>query len=90
MGQNLSMPLSDQSSYGDKNREWNRRILGLPDGAGISLKAASGKEQEMVSGSARFVYSWDHSLHVSLLTRFFSVVHLSMPTLVGLFCYVEV
>jgi len=44
------MPLSDQSSYGDKNQEWNRRILGLPSGVGISLKAASGKEQEMVSG----------------------------------------
>jgi len=36
---------------GDKNQEWNRRILGLPSGAGISLKAASGKEQEMVSGN---------------------------------------
>ena len=45
------MPLSDQSSYGDKNQEWNRSILGLPSGAGISLKAASGKEQEMVSGN---------------------------------------
>jgi len=44
------MPLSDQSSYGDRNQEWNRRILGLPGGAGISLKAASGKEQERVSG----------------------------------------
>ena len=50
MGQTLSMPLSDQSSYGDKNQAWNRRILGLPSGAGITLKAASGKEQEMVSG----------------------------------------
>ena len=44
------MPLSDQSSYGDKNQAWNRRILGLPSGVGISLKAASGKEQEMASG----------------------------------------
>ena len=50
IGQNLSMPLSDQSSYGDKNQAWNRRILGLPSGAGISLKAASGMEQERVSG----------------------------------------
>jgi len=45
--QNLSMPFSDQSSYGDKNQVWNRRIIGLPSGAGISRKAASGKEQEM-------------------------------------------
>jgi len=44
------MPLSDQSSYGDKSLAWNRRILGLPGGVGISLKAASRKEQEMVSG----------------------------------------
>jgi len=43
------MPLSDQNCYGDKNQEWNRRILGHPGGAGISLKAASGKEQEMVA-----------------------------------------
>ena len=50
-GPNLSMPLGDQSSYGDKNQAWNRRILGLPREAGISLKAASGKEQEMVSGN---------------------------------------
>ena len=50
IGQNLSTPLSDQSSYGDKSQAWNRRTLGLPSGAGISLKAASGKEQEMVSG----------------------------------------
>ena len=48
---NLSMPLSDQSSYGDKNQAWNRRILGLSSGAGNSLKAASRKEQEMVSGN---------------------------------------
>ena len=46
---NLSMPFSDQSSYGDKNQVWNRRIIGLPGGAGISPKAASRKEQEMVS-----------------------------------------
>ena len=45
------MPLNDQSSYGDKNQAWNRRMLGLPRGAGILLKAASGKEQEMVSGN---------------------------------------
>jgi len=45
------MPLSDQSSYGEKNQVWNRRILGLLGGAGISMKAASGKEQEMVSGN---------------------------------------
>ena len=43
-------PYSDQSSYGDKNQERNRRILGLSGGVGISLKAAYGKEQEMVSG----------------------------------------
>ena len=49
-GQNSSTPLSDQSSYDDKNQAWNRRILGLPGGAGISQKAASGKEQEMVPG----------------------------------------
>ena len=42
---------SDHSSYGDKNQAWNRKILGLPSGAGISLKAASGKEQEIVSGN---------------------------------------
>jgi len=51
------MPLSDQSSYGDKNQEWNRRILGLPGGVGISLKAASGKEQEMVSGITCDLYN---------------------------------
>ena len=51
IGQKMSMPLSDQSSYGDKNQAWNRRILGLPSGAEISLKAASGKEQEMASGN---------------------------------------
>ena len=45
---NLSTPLS---SYGDKNQAWNRRILGLSSGAGILLKAASGKEQEVVSGN---------------------------------------
>ena len=50
-GENSSMPLSDQTSYGDKNQAWNRRILGLPSDAGISRKAASGKEQEMVSGN---------------------------------------
>ena len=50
-GQDSSTPLSDQSSDGDKNQAWNRRILGLPGGAEISLKAASGKEQEMVSGN---------------------------------------
>ena len=46
------MPLSDRSGsgYGEKNQVWNRRILGLSGGAGISLKADSGKEQEMVSG----------------------------------------
>ena len=49
--QNLSTPFSDQSSYGDKNRVWNRRIIGLPSGAGISRKAASAKEQEMASGN---------------------------------------
>ena len=54
-GQNLSMPLSDQSSYGDKNQAWNRRILGFPSGAGISLKAASGKEQEMASGNTCYL-----------------------------------
>ena len=54
-GQNLSMPLSDQSSYGDTNRAWNRRILGLPRGAGISLKTASGKEQEMASGNTWYL-----------------------------------
>jgi len=47
-GQNLSTPLSDYSSYGDKNQAWNRRILGLPGSAGIS---ASGKEQELVCGN---------------------------------------
>ena len=51
LGKNLSMPLSDQSSYGDKSQAWNRRILGLPSAAGISLKAASEKEQEMLSGN---------------------------------------
>jgi len=50
-GQNLSTSLSDQSSYGDKNQAWNRRIISLPGGAGISQKAASRKEQEMVSGN---------------------------------------
>ena len=55
-GQNLSMPLSDQSSYGDKNQAWNRRILGLPSGAGISLKAASGKEHEMASGNTCYLF----------------------------------
>ena len=47
-------------------------------------------EASHVADAARFIDSWDHSLHVSLLTTIFSVVHLSMPTLVGLFCYVEV
>jgi len=42
-GQNSSMPFSDQSSFGDKNQVWNRRILGLPVGTGILMKAASGK-----------------------------------------------
>ena len=50
-GQNLSTLLSDQSSYGDKNQAWNSRILGLPSSAGISWKAASRKEQELVSGN---------------------------------------
>ena len=50
-GQNLSMQLSDQSSYGDKNQMWNRRIVGLPGRAGILLKAVSWKKQEMVSGN---------------------------------------
>jgi len=49
------MPLSDQSSYGDKSQAWNRRTLGLPSGAGILLKAASGKEQEMVSGNTCYL-----------------------------------
>jgi len=45
IGQNLSVSLSDRSSYGDQNQEWNRRILGLPGGAGISLKAVSVKRK---------------------------------------------
>jgi len=49
------MLLSDQSSYGNKNQAWNRRILGLPSGAGISLKAASGKEKEMASGKTCYL-----------------------------------
>ena len=59
-GQNLSTPLSDHSSYGDKNQAWNRRMLGLPSGAGILLKAASGKEQH-ANGVWKYmwpVWSW--------------------------------
>ena len=47
-GQNSSTPLSDQSSYGDKNQAWKGRILGLSGCAGILQTTASGKEQEMV------------------------------------------
>ena len=52
------MPLSDQSSYGDKNQAWKRRILGLPGGAEISMIAASGKEQEIVSGNTCDLSDW--------------------------------
>jgi len=45
------MPFSDQSSYGDKNQVWNRRIISLLGDAGISRKAASWKKQEMVTGN---------------------------------------
>jgi len=60
-----------QSSYGDKNQAWSRRILGLPSGAGISLKAASGKEQEMVSGNtcdlSDLWYYQSHALELPLV-----------------------
>ena len=40
------MPLSDRSSYGEKNHAWNRRLLGLSSGAGIFWKLLQGRNRK--------------------------------------------